>query len=296
MTSYLTAYTDNVAPSYSRTFTDSNTGAALNLTNATISLYRQHAKTGDITAMTGAWTVQSPGSAGIAHYQWTVSDLATPGTYSLFVRVQISGETGIRELTPDVLIVLPSAEYLLALIGGIVGTDINIAGLGTGGSTTVTTNIPADVIDRVGRLLGHVIVDTLPSIAGTVSVSNFPATQAANLTQINGSALSNTNPEPVQFVSQSGYVALTSPPAQTNAGSDTTLTFGSQVNTILIQNNSTSTINFAFDTAASAGSLALAAGQIFIYSKKVTTVHLYTANAANVNGTSSGNIVVLGEL
>lgn len=97
-------------------------------------------------------------------------------------------------------------------------------------------------------------------------------------------------------VSQSGYVALSSSPAQTNAGSDTTCTFSKQVNCVILQNNTTATVNYAFDTTASAGSLALAAGQTLVYAKRVTAVHLFTASAQNINGTSSGNIVLLGEL
>lgn len=97
-------------------------------------------------------------------------------------------------------------------------------------------------------------------------------------------------------VSQSGYVALSSPPTQTNSGSDTTFTFSKQVNCVIIQNNTGSNVNFAFDGAASAGSLLLATGQTFIYAKRVTAVHLYTSSAQNVNGTSGSNIVLLGEL
>jgi hypothetical protein len=117
-----------------------------------------------------------------------------------------------------------------------------------------------------------------------------------NLIQINGTAISNTNPEPVQFISQAGYIALSTPAAQTNNGSDTTYTFSSQVNTVIIQNNTTVNVNYAFDVAASAGSLLLLPGQLLVYSKKITAVHLFTAAAQNVNGTSAANIVLLGEL
>lgn len=41
----------------------------------------------------------------------------------------------------------------------------------------------ADVSDRAGRLLGHVTVDSLPAVSGTVSVSNFPTTDPVNLVQ-----------------------------------------------------------------------------------------------------------------
>ena len=94
----------------------------------------------------------------------------------------------------------------------------------------------------------------------------------------------------------SGYVALSSPPAQTNAGSETILTFSQQVNNAVIQNNTSANVNYAFDATASAGSLVLVPNATLIYPKQITTVHLYTAGAQNINGTSSGNIVVLGAL
>lgn len=100
----------------------------------------------------------------------------------------------------------------------------------------------------------------------------------------------------IEDIEASGYVSLTSPPSATSAGSDTTLTFSKQVNRVIIQNNTSANVNYAFDTAASAGSLVLAPGSTLIYPKKVTSPHLYTAAAQNINGTSAGNIVVLGAL
>lgn len=96
-------------------------------------------------------------------------------------------------------------------------------------------------------------------------------------------------------ISQAGYIAILGP-TQTSANEDTTFTFAQPVNTVVIQNNTSAVLNYAFDQEASAGSLLLAAGQQLIYSKCVTEVHLFTASATNVNGTSAGNIVLLGEL
>ncbi|SRR6266849_250039 len=100
----------------------------------------------------------------------------------------------------------------------------------------------------------------------------------------------------VEDIEQAGYIALTSPPAQTNAGSDTTLTFSQQVNRVIIQNNTSANAYYAFDTAASLGSLLLVPGAFLVYPKKVTSPHLYTVAAQPINGTSAGNIVVLGAL
>lgn len=93
-----------------------------------------------------------------------------------------------------------------------------------------------------------------------------------------------------------GYVDLVSPAATTNAGSETVYTFSQYINNVLIQNNTGSDVALAFDQTATAGSFTLADGQTLIYSKRILTVHLFTAGAQAVNGSSSGNIVLLGEL
>lgn len=116
------------------------------------------------------------------------------------------------------------------------------------------------------------------------------------LADVNGVALSNTSPIPSQDIEQAGYVAASSPPSTTNAGSDTSYTFSSQVSRVIIQNNTSSNLNYAFDATASAGSLLLVPGAMLVYPKKCTVLHLYTLAAQNVNGTSTGNIVVLGAL
>lgn len=117
-----------------------------------------------------------------------------------------------------------------------------------------------------------------------------------DLARVLGTAISNTNPVPTQDIEQSGYTALSSPAAQTSAGSETQYTFSSQISRVILQNNTTANVMYAFDATASLGSLVLAPGQTLIYPKKVTVVHLYTAAAQNVNGTSAGNIVLLGAL
>jgi hypothetical protein len=118
-----------------------------------------------------------------------------------------------------------------------------------------------------------------------------------NITQFGGSTLSNTNPVPVQAVAQANYVALTSPPTATNAGSDTTCTFSSQVNYVTIINATGADVHYAFDVAATLGSSVLPNGQAILQlPKKVTAVHFYTAAAQNINGSTAGNLTLLGEL
>lgn len=94
----------------------------------------------------------------------------------------------------------------------------------------------------------------------------------------------------------SGYVSLVAPPTQTSAGADTPLTFSSQVNHVILQNNTSANVYFAFDIAASLGSAILSPNTFLSYSKKIAVVHLYTAAAQNINGIVGNNIVVLGAL
>ncbi|SRR6266704_651851 len=106
----------------------------------------------------------------------------------------------------------------------------------------------------------------------------------------------NLAPVAMQDIERSGYIAATSPPSATNAGSDTPYTFSSQVQRIIIQNNTSANVNFAFDVAASLGSLLLVPGAMLVYPKKCTVLHIFTAAAQNINGTTVGNIVVLGAI
>lgn len=80
--------------------------------------------------------------------------------------------------------------------------------------------------------------------------------------------------------------ALSSPPAQTNAGSDTSLTFSATVNHWTLQNNSSANLYYNLDAAASTGTLVLAPNAQVFYDWPVTVVHVYTAAAINVNGAS----------
>jgi hypothetical protein len=100
----------------------------------------------------------------------------------------------------------------------------------------------------------------------------------------------------VADIEASGYVSATSPPATTNAGSDTIYTFSSQVNRVIIQNNTSANLNFDFDQAASAGSFLALPGTMIIYPKQCTVLHLYTTGAQNINGSTAVNIVVRGAL
>lgn len=97
-------------------------------------------------------------------------------------------------------------------------------------------------------------------------------------------------------VAVAGYVSLSSPPAQTNAGADTSLLFASPVGHWFIQNNTTANVMFDLETAASLGSPLIAAGQMITSDVPLSQLHLFTAAAQNINGTTAGNIVIRGWL
>jgi hypothetical protein len=187
-------------------------------------------------------------------------------------------------------VVGPGPLELTGNVAGVSHVRIRCSVLNSTETIAVTLRGGAGV-SEVG-LLSSIPAGT--NTIGAVTQASGPWTQ--NLTQINGTALSNTNPVPSQDIEQSGYVTASSPPAQTNAGSDTSYTFSSQVNRVIIQNNTSVNLNYAFDTAASAGSFLLVPGATLVYPKKCTVLHLYTSTAQSINGTSSGNIVVLGAL
>lgn len=131
----------------------------------------------------------------------------------------------------------------------------------------------------------------IDQVGGASVVTSIPVTLL-----IGGSASSNINPLPAQDIEQPGYVSASSPPTNTNSAADTAYTFVLQVNRVIIQNNSSVNVWYAFDTAASAGSLLLTPGSTVVYPKKCTTLHLYTVTSQVINGTLASNIVVLGAL
>jgi hypothetical protein len=83
-------------------------------------------------------------------------------------------------------------------------------------------------------------------------------------------------------------------PTTTNVGTDTSWSFTSQVRHLMIQNNTSANVQFSLDVAATAGSPILTPGATFFADIRVTAVHLLTAAAQNINGTSAGNIIVWG--
>ncbi len=105
------------------------------------------------------------------------------------------------------------------------------------------------------------------------------------------------NNSPVSNVAQTGYVApYGSNASSTGSATDTPFKWGSsgttQVNHVMIQNNGTININWDLDVATTAGSPVLAPGQTVFLDVQTTAVHVQSASSLNINGSSSGNIVI----
>ena len=115
--------------------------------------------------------------------------------------------------------------------------------------------------------------------------------QGASLgVDINGNLLVNSS------VSAGANVSLSAPPAALTAGVDTSFTFASKINHFFLQNNTTTNINFDLDTGATLGSPLLLPGQYISMDIPVTVIHILSAAASNVNGSTGANIVLKGWL
>jgi hypothetical protein len=104
---------------------------------------------------------------------------------------------------------------------------------------------------------------------------------------------------PAASAAQTRYVsAFDSNPAALTANTDASFKWGAagttQVNHILLQNNTTINILWDLDVATSAGSPILAPGQSVFLDVQTTALHIQANGTPNVNGTSAGNIVVRG--
>lgn len=125
----------------------------------------------------------------------------------------------------------------------------------------------------------------LSAPAGTSQVillkrTNWPETAVGGVTSISASV--------------GAPVALASgTPTQTNAGSETKISFASTANHWTMQNNSTANVYYTTDgTTASTSSLVLAPGAQVFYDWPLLTLHVFTAAATNINGATG--IVIQG--
>lgn len=150
------------------------------------------------------------------------------------------------------------------------------------------------------------ILSDLATIASAISGGRMLTTPtnnaSVNLTEVNGAALSTSNPVPVNSVAIAGEVALYgSNPTALTANTDAAIKWGASgttaVNHIEIYNGWTGNVNVRLDAATTAGSAVIAPGQTKFYDVAGTlAVHLQANGTPNLNGSSSGNIVVTGWL
>lgn len=136
-------------------------------------------------------------------------------------------------------------------------------------------------------------LDFLPGarIFATGQTANVPLFVRATDEQINpGNTLASA--------SLGAVTAFASNPAALTTSTDYAFKWGNtgttQVNHVMLQNNTASALNYDLDAVATLGSPALAAGQTIFLDVQTLVVHLFQAGTPNVNGTSASNIVVRG--
>lgn len=273
----ISEYTSKASPVLAMTLTD-DAGKPVNLAGATLSAYMMSLGTtlaslssaNQVTKMYGAFTITNA-SAGQFTYQWELLDLSAPGTFAVYFSAQISGEPYVRGFAPVTLVILPTAEY----IGGFSVTEVDIAGI-NGQPPSSTNPLFVDVTDRSGRVLGSVVITTLPPVTGAVSP------------QVGGSNVSTSNPLPTT----SGQVGLIAPNSgntgTTGNGADYQFkwTGNATVQRVIISNESGADVRYELDATASANSLRLKDGNVLFIAQPCTVLHLYTASSINVNQAS----------
>ena len=145
---------------------------------------------------------------------------------------------------------------------------------------SLAANTP-DVTDRAARLLGHVTVDSAPAVTGTVSVSNFPATQPVSL------AVAPTTPVTGTFFQTTQPVSAVSLPLPAGAATQASLTDGTQ------RVGGTVAVTGAFFQATQPVSLAdvIVTGSLASLNATVAlALNSQSAGAAQITGTWVGTI------
>ncbi len=139
---------------------------------------------------------------------------------------------------------------------------------------------------------------TQPISQATAASLNATATIQA----VTGTSLAvGNNALPILTSAVSGYVAAYgSNAAALTSSTDYSFKWGAggttQINHLMIQNNTSTNLNFELDVAATAGSPILAPGATIFFDVQTLIVHLFQAGTPNVNGSTAGNIVAKGWL
>lgn len=200
------------------------------------------------------------------------------------------GTTPTQKLAVDAsgrLTLVPNSSVNAAQIGGQVPTLDNTAVLAVSlrGKGNGTAGDTALLLSAAGR--------------ASVDINSFPLSTVP-VSVVAGTALApGNNAMPILTSASTGYVAAwASNPAALTSSTDYSFKWGAsgttQVNHIMLQNNTAATLNWDLDVAANAGSPTLAAGQTVFLDVQTTVLHLFQAGTPNVGGSSSGNIVVRG--
>lgn len=223
-----------------------------------------------------------------------VSFPSLPAGSNLIGSIELTDSGGTNKLSID------ASGNASTKLGAALPTGTNVIGhvvVDSAGNVTVTS-LPA--LPAGTNVIGHVIIDS----ATNVVVTGLPALPAgsnligsieiADSAGTNKLAVNSAGQAQVEDIEQAGYIALTTPPVNTNAGSDTTLTFSSQVNRVIVQNNTGATAYLDFDQTASTASLAILPGSLLVYPKKCTSPHVFTAAATPLN--AANGILLRGAL
>ena len=97
-------YTGQTLPYYQPSF-DTNTGAVVPLTGATLSLKMVNLTTGAEIIGSGVWTIDNA-AQGLAHYAWAAADTATAGNYAVYSIASFSG--AMEYFQPEIISILPA--------------------------------------------------------------------------------------------------------------------------------------------------------------------------------------------
>lgn len=268
-------YVNAISPPYPFQVVDED-GNIVNLTGASTSrwmLWLQDLNN-PATTIEGTGTFSlTDATNGKAQYQWSVTDLATVGIYYLSISIRLPSEAGYRQLAPQIVVIaqLPGAQFMAT-------QDVNILqilGAPISSSNPVPTSGPITIANGSDVAEGSTSDAAYTGSGNTTVVASLKGIFAV-LRQI----------MPV------ASVALDSPPAETNAGTNTALSLASTAYSLLIQNNSPNDLNVEFGGTATSGSLVIKSGTALFWNEPITSFGILTTNATNINGSSSGNIVI----
>lgn len=223
---------------------------------------------------------------------------ATTGT--VYGTVQVAGT--VTATNPSVGVDGSAIPLSSTLVGASDGTNLQQLLVESPTNRNLRTGIYSGANEATVTGANALKVDgsavTQPVSQATAASLNATATIQA----VTGTSLATgSNALPVLSSAATGYVAAYgSNAAALTANTDYLFKWGAggttQVNHIMLQNNSTINLNWDLDVATSVGSPVLAPGQTLFLDVQTTVVHLQANGTPNVNGTSAANIVVRGWL